>query len=185
MSLSLILSLRGLLPFSGVIFTVLVSKSRSIHSVCHASPNLAPYVHAKLIIVDYKSYILGSSNQTDSGIYYNYEAIDICNDISKVDKIADFFEGLWNLHENYSFEQVKQFLGYRTKEGFSTRQQIAERIVGFFLRNGNQSVLKWKLCKEIQSMGYYENDVISTIKGLIADGVLYEPNMNSYRKVSD
>ena len=31
-----------MLPFSGVMFTVLVSKSKSIHSSCHASPDLAP-----------------------------------------------------------------------------------------------------------------------------------------------
>jgi hypothetical protein len=41
-SLWLILSIRGLLCFSGVIRTVLFSKSTSVHSIIHASPHLAP-----------------------------------------------------------------------------------------------------------------------------------------------
>src|SRR5664280_3415444 len=42
MSLWEILSILGLLCFSGVILTVLVSLSICVHSSCHASPHLAP-----------------------------------------------------------------------------------------------------------------------------------------------
>jgi len=48
-SLSLILSRRGSLPFSGVIRTVLFSKSKSIHFNCHASPHLAPVSESRLL----------------------------------------------------------------------------------------------------------------------------------------
>jgi len=144
-----------------------------------------PYVHAKLIIVDCKSYILGSCNQTDSGIYYNHEAIDVCNDQSKLTRIKDFFKGLWELPENVTFEQVKRLHGYRTIDKQYVRKEIADRILGYFLSNNNQSIHKWKLCKEIQRMGYSESDVISTLKDLCADGVLYEPNIDSYRMVND
>lgn len=41
-SLSLIGSIRGLLPFSGLMFTVFLSRSKSIHVSIWASPILAP-----------------------------------------------------------------------------------------------------------------------------------------------
>ena len=47
-SLSLILSWRGSLLFSGVIRTVLFSKSKSIHFNRHASSDLAPVSESRL-----------------------------------------------------------------------------------------------------------------------------------------
>jgi hypothetical protein len=50
-----------------------------------------------------------------------------------------------------------------------------------FEEQGNAPILKWKLGKEIQKMGYLEGDVISVLRDLVNDGILYEPNMDSYR----
>jgi phosphatidylserine/phosphatidylglycerophosphate/cardiolipin synthase-like enzyme len=145
-----------------------------------------PYIHAKLIIVDGLTCIFGSCNQTDSGIYYNHEAIEVCTNRSIVEKWSEFFNGVWELPENISFEQVKHFHGYKTIDKQYYRKEIAERIVGCFMKNGNSPFSKWKLCKEIQKMGYNENDVISVLRDLVNDGILYEPDSvrDSYRMVS-
>jgi phosphatidylserine/phosphatidylglycerophosphate/cardiolipin synthase-like enzyme len=143
-----------------------------------------PYVHAKFIVVDGKTCVFGTSNPTDSGIYYNHEILVILKHPVYVDKISEFFQKVWERPENISFEQVKRFHGYKTIDNRTIRKEIAERIVGIFIGNGNSKIPKWKVSKEVQKFGYSENEVISVAKDLVNDGVLYEPDFNSYRMVS-
>jgi hypothetical protein len=49
---------------------------------------------------------------------------------------------------------------------------------------GNEAVLKWRVCKEIQKERYSEGDAILVLRDLINDGVLYELDYNSYRMVA-
>ena len=92
---------------------------------------------------------------------------------------------LWGRFENVKFEQIRLFHGYRQTNNRYFFKGIAERVISIFNENGNAPILKWKLCKEIQKMGYTERDVISVLRDLVNDGILYEPDDNSYRMVAD
>ena len=142
-------------------------------------------LHLKLLIVDGVTCVIGSWNATDSGTYYNLEAIEIWRYAPIVESYTAIFNDVWGRFENIKFEQVRLFHGYKQTNDHSFLRGIAEKVLSCFDENGNAPILKWKLCKEIQKMGYNEGDVISVLKGLVNDGVLYEPDDDSYRRVAD
>jgi phosphatidylserine/phosphatidylglycerophosphate/cardiolipin synthase-like enzyme len=133
-----------------------------------------PYLHAKVVIVDDKTCLLGSFNPTDSGIYYNDEALILLNQAAHVEQMVNFFQKLWERSENTSFQQVRIFYGCQTAEE-PYRKKIAEKVIGLFVENGNNKIPKWKVCKEVMKFGYSESDVISVLRDLVNNGVLYEP----------
>jgi hypothetical protein len=143
-----------------------------------------PYVHAKLAVADGKTCFVSSFNPTDSGMYYNHEVLFLSNQTAHVEKVTDFFHKLWERPENISFQHVKTFYGCKTIDGQPYRKKIAEKILGLFNENGNSKIPKWKVCKEVQKFGYNESDVISVIRDLVNDGVLYEPDHDSYCMVN-
>jgi phosphatidylserine/phosphatidylglycerophosphate/cardiolipin synthase-like enzyme len=141
-------------------------------------------LHLKLIIVDGATCIFGSWNPTDSGTYYNLEAIEIWYTAPVVERYTGIFNEVWNRFENVKFEQFRLFHGYKQIDNQSYFREIAHKVTSCFDENSNAPILKWKLCKEIQKMGYNEGDVISVLKSLVNDGVLYEPGPDSYRMVN-
>jgi len=142
-------------------------------------------LHVKMVIVDEKMCFVSSFNPTDSGIYYNHEWMCISEDPAFVRRHENYFDELWANPRNNTYQQVKTFYGVKTADGAPYRKKIAERIIGHFDNNGNKKIRKWKIVKEIQKLGYYENDIKSVLRDLVNDGVLYEPDYDSYRMVSD
>jgi len=142
-------------------------------------------LHLKLLIVDGARCVVGSWNATDSGTYYNLEAIEIWQYAPVVESYTAIFNDVWSHFENVKFEQIRLFHGYRQTNNRYFLKGVAESVISIFNENGNAPILKWKLCKEIQKMGYNEGDVISVLRDLVNDGVLYEPDVNSYRMAAD
>lgn len=143
-----------------------------------------PCIHAKFIVIDDATCLFTTSNPTDSGMYYNHEILIVLKH-PYVRKYSEFFFKVWERLENVSWEQVRRFYGYKTVDSRSVRKEIAEKIISFCMANGNSKVLKWKVCKEIQKLGFDEHDIITVAKDLVNDGILYEPDYDSYRMANE
>jgi phosphatidylserine/phosphatidylglycerophosphate/cardiolipin synthase-like enzyme len=141
-----------------------------------------PHLHAKFMIIDGNVVVFGTLNPTSSGIYYNHECLVIFKSPDHTKRFMNNFNRLWMRIENVQWELVAQFHGWK---GFNhksrTRQLVAQAIFRFFDSNGNQPVHKWFLKKEISKLGFNEADVITTIKDLINDGILYEPTHDTVK----
>lgn len=135
-------------------------------------------LHAKFFVVDDNVCIFGTANPTESGMLYNHECLLRITQPRFVQKFSDFFFRLWKQPDNIGWQHVRQFHGYKTIDRRSVLKDIAERVLGFFLSNGNSPVPRWKVCKEIVRLGYEEEDVITVIKSLVQEGVLYEPRLD-------
>lgn len=135
-------------------------------------------LHSKFFVIDNGTCISGSVNPTESGMLYNHEHLTISSLPDEVRGFSDFFFRLWKLPDNIGWQHVRQFHGYKVVDHGSVLKDIAERIMGFFLSNGNSSTLKWKVCKEIVRLGYEESDIIAVIRSLVDDGILYEPKLD-------
>lgn len=159
----------------------------SMHAIANAEGwdltfKFNPNLHAKFIVVDNTSFILGSSNYTDSGIYYNYEMLYISKRPAEVKQQIGNFNKLWAKPENVSYQQIKIFHGLQTGDVNSYYKRIAERAIGLFNENGNTKTLKCKVSKELQTrVPCSENDAITVLRNLVKDGILYEPDDLSYR----
>lgn len=135
-------------------------------------------LHSKFFVIDDSTCISGSVNPTESGILYNHEHVTVFRRPDEVRGFSDFFFKLWKQPDNVGWQYVRQFHGYQVLDHRSVLKDIAERIVGFFLSNGNSSTPRWKVCSEIVRLGYVERDVITVIRNLVQDGILYEPKLD-------
>lgn len=135
-------------------------------------------LHSKFFVIDDNTCIHGSVNPTESGILYNHEHLTVSSLPEEVRGLTDYFFRLWKQPDNIGWQHVRQFHGYKVVDRSSILKDIAERIMGFFLSNGNSPTPKWKVCKEIIRLGYEENDIKTVIRSLVDDGILYEPKLD-------
>jgi hypothetical protein len=135
-------------------------------------------LHSKFFVIDDSTCISGSVNPTESGILYNHEHLTISRLQDEVTGLSDYFFKLWKQPDNIGWQHVRQFHGYKVMDRRSVLKDIAERIEGFFLSNGNSPTPKWKVCKEIVRLGYEESDIITVMRSFIQDGILYEPKLD-------
>jgi len=136
-------------------------------------------LHSKFIVVDDKVCYEGSFNPTDAGIYYNLELGFTMYDPEVVKKLTDFFFKM--RQTSVSWQQIKQFHGFETTDPQSVQRKIAEKMKCILMGNGNSPLPKWKVCSQLKRLGFEENDIISVERGLLNEGVLYEPNPNCLR----
>ncbi len=143
-------------------------------------PNIrcSPKLHEKFFIIDENICISGSVNATNAGVYYNHEHLIVGSQTSWVKEFSTHFFKLWNQLDNIPWQNVRMFHGNGRIGFYSNKSDIAERILGFFRGNGNIATLRWKVCKDIVSLGYMESDVIAVIRNLVQDGILYEPKLD-------
>jgi hypothetical protein len=135
-------------------------------------------LHSKFFVIDDSTCISGSVNPTESGMLYNHEHLTISGLPDEVRGFSDYFFKLWKQLDNIGWQQVRQFHGHKVINSGSVLRDIAEKVMGFFLGNGNSPTPRWKVCKEMVRLGYEESDVITVIRNLVQDGVLYEPKLD-------
>jgi hypothetical protein len=135
-------------------------------------------LHSKFFVVDDDACISGSVNPTESGIHYNHEHLIISVLPNEIRELSDYFFKLWRQPENIGWQNVRQFHGYTVVDRRSITKDIAEKIMGFFLSNGNSPTPRWKVCKEMIRLGYDESDIIDVLRNLVRDGILYEPKLD-------
>jgi hypothetical protein len=141
-----------------------------------------PNIHVKFIVIDDSTCLFTTSNPTDAGIYYNIEAMVILRQ-SHAKTFSELFFKAWERAENVNFEHLRTFHGYDAIGIRSDAKDIAEKAVSFCMKNGNCKIPKWQVCKEITRLGFDENAVITVLRNLVRDGVLYEPDDNHYHIV--
>ncbi len=132
--------------------------------------------HPKFLVIDSSFCLAGSLNPTESGIYYNLELGFILRSPFVVERLTDFFFKMWQT--SLSFQKVKQFNGFERSPSLQCQSKIAEKIIAIFFGNGNTPVVKWKILKELKSLGYEEKDIIEVERYLLRHGTLYEPHLD-------
>lgn len=135
-------------------------------------------LHSKFFVIDDGACISGSVNPTESGMLYNHEHLTVSHLPDEIRELSDYFFRLWKQPDNIGWRNVRQLHGYKLVDRRSVITDIAEKIMGFFLSNGNVLTPRWKVCKEMIGLGYDESDVISVLGNLVRDGVLYEPKLD-------
>jgi hypothetical protein len=126
--------------------------------------------------------IFSTSNPTDSGIYYNIEALAVFKN-HYVQTFSELFFKVWDKTENVNFEHLKIFHGIQPTIDRFDGKGIAEAVIRYFMKNGNFKVHKWQICKDIMKLSYEESAVITVLRNMVKDGVLYEPSNDYYRMV--
>jgi len=116
-------------------------------------------------------------------MYYNYEMVYGATRPVIVDGMMNYFDRLWALHETVTYQQIKTFHGLEPVSNYSHHKMLADRIVQLFY-NGDGKILKWKVSKKMQILGYAESDIKTVLRNLVNDGVLWEPDPNSYALVN-
>jgi phosphatidylserine/phosphatidylglycerophosphate/cardiolipin synthase-like enzyme len=138
--------------------------------------NCTSKFHPKFVVVDNARVLAGSLNPTEAGMYYNHELGFEIKGISLVSRVSDFFHGMWQA--SVSWQLVKQFNGYERSNRILVKKQIAEDLVELFRSGGNAPLPKWKVVRELKSMGCAESDVIEVYTYLLKQGMLYEPRID-------
>jgi len=143
-----------------------------------------PNLHAKFIVIDWKTVLSGSVNPTSSGMYDNDEILYVFMNPIDVNRHVKIFNKMWNCPRNTTWEKFQLYSGRKSYgDNHPTHKAIAKQVIRFFDLNGNQTALKSVLCERIAKRGYDKNDVIETVKALIRDGKLYEPKPDTLKLV--
>lgn len=161
-----------------------------------------PNLHAKFAIINNQDVLFGTANPTSSGTYFNIEAmIGFYNMPSITDRFLKIFKCIKRQKHNQRWDEIpvralnSHYTSYertkcgtvRTSNGLfnpqDVQKKIAEKAIGYFLKNSNNAVHKWKLCNYLKRSGFDGYNVRNTIQNLILDGILYEPKRDMVRLV--
>lgn len=162
-----------------------------------------PNLHAKFAIINNEDVLFGTANPTSSGTYYNVETLMGFYKMPNITKrFWDMFECIKRQEQNQRWEEIplhtpnSNYPNYAYTKRSTVRpsnklldpqdfqKKIAEKAIGYFLKNGNNAVHKWKLYNYLKRSGIDDYYARNTIQNLILDGILYEPKRDMIRLVN-
>jgi len=129
-----------------------------------------PNLHAKFIVVNDVDIFFGSSNATNSGLYYNNEVLLAFSDMPEIsDQFVKVFENIKRQRCNHSWELVRDF------HGPSADRRLVEVTVSYLGERAHTETRIPLLVSELQRHGYYFNRAKEGVQEMLKHGVLYSP----------
>jgi hypothetical protein len=129
--------------------------------------------HPKFFVIDHVICVAGSLNPTESGMYYNLELGFTITIPEVVDEVVRFFHKM--RQKSISWAMVREYNGFEPNFGRDDFSRLAEKYINILISNGNVPLLKWKICSQLKSQGFDEQDIINVERTLLKQGILYEP----------